>query len=215
MPLLFSNVRDKGAIWLLATGALGLAAGLVVAGCSGPRPLASAISPQDRQAFEARLASSPGSPRDTFFRGKAELTHRTVEEVAAEDARLSTTRNPFNANRDPAAVSRGAVVYQAFCMRCHGSDVRGDGPSVLPAYPCKDFHAFEKRFAVTLHGGAPRAWFRKIHDGAGARIEYPDGPSTAMPAFGETLSREQIWLAITYLQSLDAYAPKPADAAKQ
>ncbi len=67
---------------------------------------------------------------------------------------------------------------------------------------------FGKRFAVTLHGGAPRAWFKKISEGFGAPVTYPTGPGTAMPAFKDVLAREQIWLVITYLQSLDAYAEK-------
>ena len=80
------------------------------------------------------------------------------------------------------------------CTRCHGEDVRGNGPDMLSDHPTKDFHAFGKRFAVTLHGGAPRSWFRKIVEGHGPEVEYPAGRSRVMPAFGDTLSREQIWL---------------------
>jgi len=76
----------------------------------------------------------------------------------------------------------------------------------LPEAPTKDFHAFGKRFAVTLHKGAPRSWFRKINEGYGDTVTYPDGAGPAMPAFGQKLAREQIWLVITYLQSLDVYA---------
>jgi mono/diheme cytochrome c family protein len=59
-----------------------------------------------------------------------------------------------------------------------------------------NFHRFGVRFAVTLHGGAPRKWFDRISNGV-------VGPP-AMPAFKDTLAREQIWLTVTYLQSLDA-----------
>lgn len=81
---------------------------------------------------------------------------------------------------------------------------------MLATHPTKDFHAFGKRFAVTLHGGAPRAWFKKISEGYGETVNYPSGSGPAMPTFKDTLAREQIWLAITYLQSLDACAPHPA-----
>ena len=44
-------------------------------------------------------------------------------------------------------------------------------------------------------------------------LDYPTGPSQAMPAFGDVLAREQIWLVVTYLQSLDMYA-QPAPTAE-
>lgn len=77
----------------------------------------------------------------------------------------------------------------------------------MPAdLPKMDFHSFGKRFAATLHRGAPRSWFKKINGGFTSKVVNADGSSNAMPAFGEVLAREQIWLAITYLQSLDAYS---------
>ena len=182
--------------------------GLLLAGCSGPQPLATAIRPADQQAYEAAIQRHGGSVREAFFAARAAQTGRTVEQIMVADAAISTTKNPFHANTDPAAVSQGAVIYQALCMRCHGNDVQGGGPDVLPSHPTKDFHAFDKRFAVTLHGGAPRAWFEKISNGHGETVNYPGGPSPAMPAFKDVLAREHIWLAITYLQSLDAYAEK-------
>jgi mono/diheme cytochrome c family protein len=42
-----------------------------------------------------------------------------------------------------------------------------------------------------------------IRDGSGDLVGYADGPTLAMPPFGDQLTREQIWLVITYLQSLD------------
>lgn len=185
------------------TAAVGL---LGVGACSGPQPLNVAIRAADESAYTEALDQHASSPRDAFLAWKASLTGKPVAELATADAALSTTSNPFNANRDPVAVSRGAVIYKAHCMRCHGEEVRGGGKDMLPEHPCKDFHAFGKRFAVTLHGGAPRAWFGKISEGFGPEVRYPGGSSRAMPAFGDQLAREQIWLVITYLQSLDVYA---------
>ena len=176
--------------------------------CSGPQPLSVAMRAEDEQSYQAALDAHPESPKTAFFEMKARETGLSAAEVAHLDALLSTTRNPFDANRDPVAVSRGAVVYAAHCLRCHGEEVRGNGPEMLSSHPGKDFHAFGKRFAVTLHKGAPKAWFRKINEGHGETVEYPDGSSTAMPAFGSKLAREQIWLVISYLQSLDVYAQK-------
>lgn len=183
--------------------------GLVVLGCGGPQPLGVAIRPADRQAFLAAEERYGRPPKQAFLAARAAQTGRTVDQVAAADARISDTRNPFRANSDPVAVGGGAVIYQAMCLRCHGEQVRGGGPDMLPAHPTSDFHTFGKRFAVTLHGGAPRAWFAKISNGFGETASYPEGPGPAMPAFKDVLAREQIWQVITYLQSLDAYAEKP------
>ncbi len=190
-------------------GAVGVAALLI--GCAGPVALRRAMVPEDRAAYAAALGEGEFRPKESFLRWRAEERGITFAEAVRRDESLSATRNPFRANRDRRAVSLGAVVYATHCLRCHGERADGRGADVLASHPCKDFHAFDKRFAVTLHGGAPRTWFRKICDGYGDVVRYPEGESTAMPAFGETLSREQIWLAITYLQSLDVYVA-PADS---
>lgn len=174
--------------------------------CGGPQRLSVAIRPEDERAYRAATADHPASPKSAYFSWKASAEGRTLDDVASSNAQISTKQNPFIANCDPVAVSRGAVIYKAHCMRCHGEDARGGGPALLPGHPCEDFHAFGKRFAVTLHGGAPQAWFRKISEGYGPTVHYPDGPSRAMPAFANLLAREQIRLAMSYLQSLDVHA---------
>jgi len=140
----------------------------------------------------------------------AEERRQDVATLEERDRALSATRNPFDAHTDYDAVGRGAVLYKFHCARCHGDDARGRGPSALPDHPANDFHSFANRFASTIHRGAPRRWFKSISEGYGDTLDYPDGPSPAMPAFGDKLTREQIWLLITYLQSLDVYAPKAA-----
>jgi len=198
------------------TARIGVIAAIVVAGsgfgaCSGPVPLSRAIWPLHDQEFRRLLAMYPVSPRQAWYAWNAQQHDITIGEAQRRDQALSTARNPFDANREPEAVSRGAVTYRAYCQRCHGQDARGDGSDLLPGHVPRDMHAFPQRFAVTLHKGAPRTWFRKINAGFGDVVNYPDGPSSAMPAFGDTLAREQIWLVITYLQSLDVYhQPAPA-----
>jgi mono/diheme cytochrome c family protein len=174
--------------------------------------LEQAIVPGQRQEYQEALRLDATSARDGYLHWRARQGGITFEDALRRDETLSRTANPFKANRDREAVGLGAVVYANHCQRCHGERADGKGPDVLPSHPCKDFHGFGKRFAVTLHGGAPKAWFRKISEGSGERVYYPDGLSTAMPAFGQELSREQIWLAITYLQSLDAYVAPASNA---
>lgn len=184
----------------------------VAAACSGPVALSRAIQPQHDREYREMLAADPASPKHSWYVYKAQEEGITVDEARARDQALSTTRNPFKASRDPAAVSRGAVIFRALCQRCHGADARGDGGDLIAERHPVDHHAFGQRFAATIHGGAPRAWFRKINEGAGDVVAYPDGPTTAMPPFGDTLAREQIWLVVTYLQSLDLHQPRTAES---
>jgi len=189
----------------------GAAAGLliIIGACAGPIPLSQAIWPQHDKEYRQMLAADPQNPQAAWYAWTAAHEGISVDEARARDQELSTTHNPYRANRDGAAVSRGAVIYRAMCQRCHGADARGDGGDLLPGHAPRDMHAFGSRFAATIHGGAPRAWFRKINAGFGDVVQYPDGSSTAMPAFGDTLARAQIWQVITYLQSLDMYRKTP------
>lgn len=186
---------------------------LQLLGCSGPQPLSVAVRREHQTAYTAALRQHPDSPRQAFYTWKAAQTGLTVEQVAQADAELSTTRNPFNANSQPDNVSRGAVIYQQHCMTCHGEQADGRGPAMKAALPKMDFHSFDHRFAVTLHGGAPRTWFKKISEGYTSEVVNPDGSPNTMPAMKDVLAREQIWLAITYLQSLDAHAGSSHEAA--
>ncbi len=187
-------------------GALAVGAVWAISSCAGPQPLDVAIRPADETAYVAAVNATHMDGRQAFANWMARERGRSPDAILKADSAVSTTRNPFDANKDARAVSRGAVIFKVHCAKCHGEDARGKGPSVLPDHPAKDFHAFGKRFAVTLHRGAPRSWFRKISNGQGDEVTYEDGPSRAMPAFGDKLTREQRWLAITYLQSLDVYA---------
>jgi len=182
--------------------------GIACVSCAGPQPLSVAIDPADEAAYVAAINAVNLNARRGFVNWMAKERGKSADDILRADAALSSTRNPFDANKDHRAVSRGAVIYKIHCARCHGEDARGIGPSTLPDHPANNFKTFSNRFAATIHRGAPRKWFRVIRDGAGEVVDYPDGRTTAMPPFGDKLAREQIWLVITYLQSLDIYAPR-------
>lgn len=190
----------------------GIAVSFLLAGisCSGPQPLSIAIRATDEDAYVQRLNAANYNGRAAFFAWMADERRIDLAAIETRDRSLGETKNPFDAYQDAAAVSRGAVIYKLHCARCHGVDARGRGPAALVDHPANDFHDFGNRFASTLHRGAPRRWFKSISEGYGDTLQYPDGPSRAMPAFGDKLAREQIWLVITYLQSLDAKAPRSA-----
>ncbi len=194
--------NSGGLRWLVASALLVSALG----GCAGPQPLHIAINTQDETAYLQFANDANLNGRMAFAKWMSQERGMSPEEVLRLDAKLSSTRNPFDAHRDSKAISRGAVLYKVHCARCHGDDARGHGPATLADYPANDFKTFSNRFAATLHRGAPRKWFRVIRDGEGDLVQYPDEKTTAMPSFSQTLAREQIWLVITYLQSLDMYA---------
>jgi len=192
--------------WVVRVLPVAMLAGLVC--CSGPQPLSLAIDPREEAAYVDQLNAVNGDASAAFLNWVAPQRGATATDMRIADEKLSTTRNPFDAHKDARAVGRGAVIYKLHCARCHGEDARGRGPSALQGHPANDFHSFGQRFASTLHRGAPRRWFRSITEGYGDEVEYPDGKSRAMPPFKEKLAREQIWLVIAYLQSLDMHAPK-------
>ena len=179
---------------------------VAIGSCAGPQPLSVAINPEDEAAYLEVVNEANLNGRRAFANWMARERRIPRSEVLRRDAQLSRTRNPFDAYHDKQAVSRGAVIYKLHCARCHGDNARGHGPSVLPGHRANDFKTFGSRFAATLHRGAPRKWFRVISDGSGDEVQYPDEKTTAMPPFAEALAREQIWLVITYLQSLDMHA---------
>jgi mono/diheme cytochrome c family protein len=163
-----------------------------------------AIRPADEQDYMLAVSGKADAPRTAFLRAKANQTGQSYAEAEAADLALSTTSNPFNARRDPDAVSRGAVIYKHNCMRCHGANADGYGPDVSAPTSDMGFRQFSTRFAVTLHGGAPSKWFRIISDGVmSSEAVDAGGLPLVMAPFRETLAREQIWLTVTYLQSLD------------
>lgn len=182
---------------------------LTVACCSGPQPLSRAVDPDDAAIYLGMFESAEQTPRDAFLAWRSEMLGITVEEAAARDAALGSRRNPFNARRDLSAVSRGAVIYSNECMDCHGPNADGTGPMMPGPLDSMDFHRFGMRFAVGLHNGAPKSWFRTLRDGASAEVELEDGTSAVveMPGYSDRLAVEQIWLLVTYLQSRDMDLP--------
>ena len=103
---------------------------------------------------------------------------------------------------DQSRVSQGESIFHANCAACHGPSGEGqpewhirkpDG--LLPAPPLNgDGH--------TWHHGDGTLY--KIVSQGGAIYESPDLPNykSGMPAFGETLSHEEIIAVISYVKSL-------------
>jgi copper transport protein len=101
----------------------------------------------------------------------------------------STQANPRGNNPvkpTAASIARGKELFQQNCVQCHGIDGRGDGPEAAKLNPAPtDF-----RLHMPLH--TDPQFYAFIHDGYAG---------TAMPAFGSSLSADDIWNLVNYLRS--------------
>ncbi len=112
-------------------------------------------------------------------------------------APYSALRNPLPRTRE--TVQRGASVYEQNCASCHGATGAGDGPvgrtlspppanlALLAQMPMVQWDSFI--YWTVAEGGAQFG--------------------TGMPAFKDTLSKDDIWAVIAYIQ-----ARLPREAAK-
>lgn len=114
----------------------------------------------------------------TIPRGKIPLPYAKTEADATRAGR--ELRNPFAAT-DAVALARGAVVYQNFCLPCHGATGAGDGPVVRRGYPAPT------RSEVPLSDGE---MFHVITYGRGN-----------MASYAAQVSREDRWRAILFIRA--------------
>jgi mono/diheme cytochrome c family protein len=102
-------------------------------------------------------------------------------------------RDPTPPASRPERPKSGRELYTRFCAPCHGASGRGDGPNAqyLPVRPTvhADSAYMSQRPDDTLFDG--------IYGGG-----YILNRSHRMPAFGLTLTREEIWALVRYLREL-------------
>ncbi len=106
--------------------------------------------------------------------------------IAAQSASetQAIVRNPIPPTAD--SVASGQVVYERYCLTCHGINGRGDGPGAEGLEPPPADLAVH----VPLHGDADM--FRFIANG----IE-----GTSMVALADNLTDNEIWHAINYIRA--------------
>ncbi len=92
--------------------------------------------------------------------------------------------NPIKA--DAASIDRGKKYYFQNCASCHGAKAMGDGPAAVALNP-------KPTNLVAMSGGHPDGDFAwKIANGRGS-----------MPGWKTTLSENQIWDLVNYIQNLN------------
>ncbi|HWF75601.1 MAG TPA: c-type cytochrome [Caulobacteraceae bacterium] len=104
-------------------------------------------------------------------------------------APYDTYRNPLP--KDQAVIRHGAAVYAANCATCHGDRGHGDGPAAANLNPRPADLAWIS--AMPMGRWDPFMYWT-IAEG-GARLD------TAMPSFKTSLSKNDIWSVIAYVQS--------------
>ena len=110
--------------------------------------------------------------------------------------------------RDMAQVTKGKAIYDVRCASCHGRNLEGQpawqtrlASGRMPAPPHDDsghtwHHPDAVLFGITKHGLAPPYG--------------PPGYQSDMPAFGATLSDDEIWSVLAYIKS--RWSPRALDA---
>jgi mono/diheme cytochrome c family protein len=119
----------------------------------------------------------------------------------AASGELAGPLNPLIA--DATALAAGRQLYQSNCAACHGAAGKGDGPLAAGLRPSPG--DFSEHMAAGKHtDGQIYTWVR---DGV---------PNSAMPAWGERLSEEQLWQVVSYVRTFaPPVAPSPTGAVAQ
>ncbi len=99
--------------------------------------------------------------------------------------------NPYAG--DPQAIQAGEVIYQAYCLTCHGPQGAGDGPAAAGLNP-PPANLADAAMMTALSDGF---LYWRINEG------MMSAPS-AMPAFGMMLDEAQIWQVIAYIRTFSA-----------
>jgi mono/diheme cytochrome c family protein len=99
------------------------------------------------------------------------------------------TTNPLKGNAD--AATAGKDLFTAQCGSCHGDDAKGDGPAASALTP-KPANLVD----VVPNASDAYLYWRIAEGGAFAPF------NSAMPAHKDTMSDQQMWQIVTYLQTL-------------
>ena len=123
------------------------------------------------------------------------MSAATRDLVVSYLAQLRTagpTSTPF-ARTTASATTTGAALYRERCAVCHGARGNGDGPNAAHLVRKPAVHADARAMSARTDDRL----FDGIYAGGVAL-----GVSSEMPAYGETLSRDQIWSLVRYIREL-------------
>jgi mono/diheme cytochrome c family protein len=159
-----------------------------LATASAPRPgLAEQAQPSEEAHWPA-VAQKKWPPNNSMPRHHVAMAWG----VPAPYAQAS---NPLE--RSSATVRRGAKVYAAHCVSCHGPSGQGDGKAGRNLSPPAGNLAWLAQLPASRWD--PYIYWTVIEGGSAF--------GTAMPAFKDALSNDDIWAVIAYVEA--RLPPKP------
>ena len=131
---------------------------------------------------------SGATSADNTANTSAQATAVVVQGVTVPSEYAGLT-NPDAGNET--AAQAGKAIFDANCAACHGADGKGDGPAAASLDPKpKDLVEVQSQLSDGF-------LFWRISEG-GAMKPF----NSAMPAWKNALSKDQIWEVITYIRTL-------------
>jgi mono/diheme cytochrome c family protein len=124
----------------------------------------------------------------TVPRGFLPFRYRPTTEDAARAGRELSDPLPVT----PASRARGKVLYEIFCLVCHGPSGQGDGP-LVPRIPNPPAYSSER-----VRAFPPGRIYHVITLGSGS-----------MPSYASQISTEDRWLIVRYVQTLQTSGATP------
>lgn len=121
--------------------------------------------------------------------GQGSMARHHVAMAGGVPAPYTHLANPLP--RTAATIERGARVYAANCASCHGANGLGDGPAAAGLNPRPANLAWLSNMRMSRWD--PFMYWTIAEGGAQFR--------TAMPAFKNTLSKNDIWAVTAYIQA--------------
>jgi cbb3-type cytochrome c oxidase subunit III len=122
----------------------------------------------------------------TAFIYAASLAGAAAQAPKGGNPEAAKLKNPVE--KTPESAAAGRKVYQRLCIRCHGTEGKGDG-GAAGAVPPSDFTD-----DVWDHGTSDGEIFTVIHDGS----------STDMESYAQRISDTDIWNVVNYIRTFSA-----------
>jgi mono/diheme cytochrome c family protein len=168
--------------------------GILVAGCGTAQPGQQAATADEplEEAEEEHLADEADDHGvEVDEHGEHAETPHEFEEM----------RNPFAG--DAAAIAAGQAIFETSCATCHGPAGEGDGPAAKTLDP-KPASLADVAMMQDLSDGY---LYWRISEGG-----QMEPFNSAMPAWKEGLSEQEIWQTISFVRSLsDSYMDDAAE----
>lgn len=117
------------------------------------------------------------------LRDEFNVSYKKVQDMKAEFTRLNSAFSHDNFQSTLAAdgVKKGMVVFENNCMPCHSEGGKGDiGPNLTDEY-------------WLLAKGTPETIYN---------VAFKGSEENGMPAWGELLTKEELYQAVAYVSSL-------------